>query len=145
MDKAEIEGSAQEKRLYELIWKRTIACQMADAEIEKTTVTIGIKNQETGTRSQEEFIAQGEVVKFDGFIKVYRESLDDEDQQEDFGHTLPPLREGQELIRREINATERFGLLISLQLQHIKQLPFLLMALVNYLFVSLLLLNVHLY
>ena len=81
---------------------------MADAEIEKTTVTIAIKNQETGVRSQEEFIAQGEVVKFDGFIKVYRESIDDEDQQEEFGHILPPLNEGQELTRREINAIERF-------------------------------------
>ena len=109
MDKAEIEGSAQEKRLYELIWKRTIASQMADAEIEKTTVTIGVKNQETGVRCDEEFVAQGEVVKFDGFIKVYRESLDDDDQQEEFGHILPPLKEGQELVRREINATERFA------------------------------------
>ena len=108
MDRLEIEGSGQEKRLYELIWKRTIASQMADAEIEKTTVTIAIKNQETGVRSQEEFIAQGEVVKFDGFIKVYRESIDDEDQQEEFGHILPPLNEGQELTRREINAIERF-------------------------------------
>jgi DNA topoisomerase-1 len=108
MDRAEIEGSAQEKRLYELIWKRTVASQMADAEIEKTTVTIGIKNQETGVRNQEEFIAQGEVVKFDGFIKVYRESFDDEEQQEEFGHILPPLNEGQELTRREINAVERF-------------------------------------
>ena len=109
MDKAEIEGTAQEKRLYELIWKRTIASQMADAEIEKTIATIGIRNQETGIRSQEEFVAQGEVVKFDGFIKVYRESLDDEEQQEEFGHILPPLKEGQQLIRREITATERFA------------------------------------
>ena len=109
IDKAEIEGSAQEKRLYELIWKRTIASQMADAEIEKTTVTIGVKNQETGARCEEEFVAQGEVVKFDGFIKVYRESFDDDDQQEEFGHILPPLMEGQELVRREINATERFA------------------------------------
>jgi DNA topoisomerase-1 len=108
MDKSEIEGTAQEKRLYELIWKRTIASQMSDAEIEKTTVTIAIKNQETGERSQEEFIAQGEVVKFDGFIKVYRESVDDEEQQDDFSHILPPLKEGQELTRREILATERF-------------------------------------
>ena len=108
MDKAEIEGTAQEKRLYELIWKRTIASQMADAEIEKTIATIGIRNQETGIRSQEEFVAQGEVVKFDGFIKVYRESLDDEEQQEEFGHILPPLKEGQPLVRREITATERF-------------------------------------
>ena len=108
MDKAEIEGSAQEKRLYELIWKRTVASQMADAEIEKTTVTIGIRNQETGVRCEEEFVAQGEVVKFDGFIKVYRESVDDDDQQEEFGHILPPLEDGQELVRREVNATERF-------------------------------------
>ena len=108
MDKAEIEGTAQEKRLYELIWKRTIASQMADAEIEKTIATIGIRNQATGIRSQEEFVAQGEVVKFDGFIKVYRESLDDEEQQEEFGHILPPLKEGQPLVRREITATERF-------------------------------------
>ena len=109
MDKAEIEGTAQEKRLYELIWKRTIASQMADAEIEKTIATISIRNQETGTRSQEEFVAQGEVVKFDGFIKVYRESLDDEEQQEELGHILPPLAEGQQLTRREITATERFA------------------------------------
>ena len=109
MNQTEIEGTAQEKRLYELIWKRTTACQMADAEIEKTTVTIGITEQETGNRIQEEFIAQGEVVKFDGFIKVYRESLDDEEQQDEFSHTLPPLEEGQTLTRREIQAAERFS------------------------------------
>ena len=109
MDCTEIDGTAQEKRLYELIWKRTVASQMSDAEIEKTTVTIGVRNQETGTRSEEEFMAQGEVVKFDGFIKVYRESIDDEEQQEEFGHILPPLKEGQQLMRREINATERFS------------------------------------
>ena len=109
MERMEIEGSAQEKRLYELIWKRTVASQMADAEIEKTTVTIAIKDKETGKRHQEEFIAQGEVVKFDGFIKVYRESIDDEEQQDEFGHILPPLDEGQELTRREINAVERFA------------------------------------
>ena len=109
MGRMEIEGSAQEKRLYELIWKRTVASQMADAEIEKTTVTIAIKDKEAGKRHQEEFIAQGEVVKFDGFIKVYRESIDDEEQQDEFGHILPPLDEGQELTRREINAVERFA------------------------------------
>ena len=106
MDKAEIDGTAQEKRLYDLIWKRTIASQMADAEIEKTTVTIGVHNQDV--RSQDEFIAQGEVVKFDGFIKVYRESVDDEEQQDEFAHILPPLKNGQELTRREIQAIERF-------------------------------------
>ena len=104
MDQQEIEGSSQEKRLYELIWKRTIASQMTDAEIEKTTATINV----SGT--DEQFVAQGEVVKFDGFIKVYRESYDDDEQQEEFGHILPPLQEGQELTRREITATERFSL-----------------------------------
>ena len=103
MDQTEIEGTAQEKRLYELIWKRTIASQMADAEIEKTTVNINI----SGTNEQ--FVAQGEVVKFDGFIKVYRESQDDDEQQDEFGHILPPLKKGQELTRREISATERFS------------------------------------
>ena len=103
MDQSEIEGTAQEKRLYELIWKRTIASQMADAEIEKTTANISI----SGT--DEQFIAQGEVVKFDGFIKVYRESIEDDEQQEEFGHILPPLKKGQELTRREVIATERFS------------------------------------
>ena len=104
MNQSAIEGSVQEKRLYELIWKRTIASQMADAEIEKTTVSIKIAGL-----PDYEFVAQGEVVKFDGFIKIYRESSDDDDQQEEFGHTLPPLAEGQELTRREITATERFS------------------------------------
>ena len=103
MEQMEIEGTAQEKRLYELIWKRTIASQMADAEIEKTTVNIEV----SGT--DETFIAQGEVVKFDGFIKVYRESSDDDDQQDEFGHILPPLKKGQVLSRRDIVATERFS------------------------------------
>ena len=105
MDQMEIEGTAQEKRLYELIWKRTIACQMADAEIEKTTVNIAISGID------EQFVAQGEVVKFDGFIKVYRESSDDDEQQtEEFGHILPPLKKGQELTRREVSAMERFSM-----------------------------------
>ena len=103
MEQMEIEGTAQEKRLYDLIWKRTIASQMADAEIEKTTVNIEV----SGT--DETFIAQGEVVKFDGFIKVYRESSDDDDQQDEFGHILPPLKKGQVLSRRDIVATERFS------------------------------------
>ena len=103
MDQAEIDGTAQEKRLYELIWKRTIASQMADAEIEKTTVNIQLSN------TNEMFVAQGEVVKFDGFIKVYRESSDDDEQQDEFGHILPPMKKAQELTRREILATERFS------------------------------------
>ena len=103
MDQTEIEGTQQEKRLYELIWKRTIASQMADAQIEKTTANITISS------TSEQFVAQGEIVKFDGFIKVYRESSDDEEQQEEYGHILPPLHKGQELTRREISATERFS------------------------------------
>ena len=102
MENTTIEGSSQEKKLYELIWKRTIASQMADAEIEKTAVNITVSGAE------EFFVAQGEVVKFDGFIKVYRESVDDEEQEEE-SHVLPPLKKGMELTRREIQATERFS------------------------------------
>ncbi len=105
MNATEIEGSSQEKRLYELIWKRTIASQMADAEIEKTTVNISISG------AKEMFTAVGEVIVFDGFIKVYRESVDDEEmQEEDSARLLPPMQQGQELTRREITATERFSL-----------------------------------
>jgi len=103
MEDASIEGTSQEKRLYDLIWKRTIACQMADAEIEKTTVSI------IGTGLDEQFVASGEVVKFDGFIKVYRESVDDEQQDEENGRILPPLTKGQSLTRCEVSATERFS------------------------------------
>ena len=103
MDQVEIDGTAQEKRLYELIWKRTIASQMADAEIEKTTVNIKVSGLD------DQFVAQGEVVKFDGFIKVYRESSDDDEQNDEYGHMLPPIKEGQELVRREIVAMERFS------------------------------------
>ncbi len=104
MEQATIEGTSQEKRLYDLIWKRTVASQMADADIEKTTVEIQISSQPST-----QFIAQGEVVKFDGFLKVYRESSDDEEQTDEMSHVLPPMKEGQELVRREISATERFS------------------------------------
>ena len=103
MENVEIDGTQQEKRLYELIWKRTAACQMADAQIEKTTVTISIDGTE------EQFVANGEVVKFDGFLKVYRESFDDDDNQEETSHILPPMTEGQKLQRREVTATQRFS------------------------------------
>ena len=107
MENIAIEGTAQEKRLYELIWKRTAASQMADAQIEKTTAEIKIVTD----GEQPLFIATGEVVKFDGFLKVYRESQDDEDENRDeFVHILPPLKKGQELTRREIIASERFSL-----------------------------------
>ena len=123
MEQTEIQGTVQEKRLYDLIWKRTAACQMADAQIEKTTVEIEIISEESGERREESgenhsslnthhFIAQGEVVKFDGFLKVYRESLDenenDTDQENEDGHILPEMKEGDELQRREITAMERF-------------------------------------
>ena len=99
-----IEGTAQERRLYDLIWKRTAASQMAEAQIEKTTVSIA------SSKFDERFIANGEVVKFDGFIKVYRESTDDDaDQQDEFAHNLPSIKEGDVLTRREISSTERYS------------------------------------
>ena len=104
MADATIDGTQQEKRLYDLIWKRTAASQMADAQIEKTTVTISVSG------ATEQFVANGEVVKFDGFLKVYRESSDDEaDGQDDSSHTLPPMSEGEPLQREEITATQRFS------------------------------------
>ncbi|MBR4364451.1 MAG: type I DNA topoisomerase [Prevotella sp.] len=103
MDQVQIEGTAQEKRLYDLIWKRTIACQMADADIEKTTITIKMDT------TKEEFIAQGEVITFDGFIKVYKESVEDEENNEEFGSILPQTKKGDQLTRREIQATEKFS------------------------------------
>ena len=111
MSMKNIEGSLQERRLYELIWKRTIASQMADAEIEKTSVDINISSaSSTIAPDSQLFIAQGEVVKFDGFIKVYHESLDDDDNNQDLVTSmLPPLSEGQNLTRREISATERYS------------------------------------
>ena len=103
MDHQAIESTAQEKRLYDLIWKRTIASQMADAELEKTTATISI----TGT--SETFVATGEVITFDGFLRVYKESLDDDSEQaEDESRLLPPLKKGQPLTSRRITAQERF-------------------------------------
>ena len=104
MEKESISGSAQEQRLYELIWKRTIASQMADAELEKTTATIAISN------SDDTFVAVGEVVVFDGFLRVYKESYDEEKEQEDEGRLLPPLVVGQVLDQTEISAVQRFSL-----------------------------------
>lgn len=104
MANTSIEGTAQERRLYDLIWKRTAASQMAEAQIEKTTVNIASSNFD------ERFIANGEVVKFDGFIKVYRESTDeDAEQQDEFAHNLPSIKEGDVLTRREISSTERYS------------------------------------
>ena len=101
MDKSDVAGSAQEKRLYELIWKRTVASQMSDAQLEKTTVTIDIST------TPEKFVANGEVIKFDGFLKLYIESQDDENEEEK-GALLPPINKGQNLAADEITATQRF-------------------------------------
>ena len=103
MNATSIDGTGQEKRLYELIWKRTLASQMADAQIEKTTITIDIEG------ASEKFVANGEVVVFDGFLKVYKESTDDEELGEDATHILPAMKVGDQLQRREVIATERFS------------------------------------
>lgn len=92
-----------EQRLYELIWKRTIASQMADAELEKTTVSIGIS-----TIPDAELRAEGEVLKFDGFLKVYLESRDDDEEESEAKGMLPPLKVGQELFLKNMTAIERF-------------------------------------
>ena len=98
------EWTSQERRLYDLIWKRTIASQMADAQIEKTTVTIDIDGAE------EKFVANGEVIVFDGFLKVYRESMDEESSSaQDEAYTLPVLHINDKLERTEIVSTERFS------------------------------------
>jgi len=104
MNVTKIEGTQQEKKLYDLIWKRTTASQMAEAQVEKTRVTINI------TGASEHFVATGEMIVFDGFLKVYRESTDDEDEaQQDASRMLPPMKEGDKLERREITAIERFS------------------------------------
>jgi len=102
LDHEEISGTSQEKRLYDLIWKRTIASQMSEAELEKTTVTIDISN------SPDKFIATGEVLIFDGFLRVYMESDDEEDQNGGTKGLLPPLSAKQILRWNKIQATERF-------------------------------------
>ncbi|MFA6058132.1 MAG: type I DNA topoisomerase [Taibaiella sp.] len=95
-------GDADGQKLYELIWKRTIASQMADARLEKTTAKIGISTM------PDQLTATGEVMKFDGFLKVYIEGKDDEDEEENEG-MLPPLAVGQSLPLVELKATERFS------------------------------------
>jgi DNA topoisomerase-1 len=96
-----VDGSNQEQRLYELIWKRTIASQMSDAELERTTIIINISN------STENFLASGEVLIFDGFLKVYIESTDEENDEET-GSLLPPMKEGDDLSYFQINAVQKF-------------------------------------
>ncbi len=100
----EIEGTSQERKLYDLIWKRTVACQMAEAETEKTTISINANDTEEYV-----FSATGEVVTFDGFLRVYRESFDDDVQQEEASEgILPPMNVGETLEMKEIVATERY-------------------------------------
>lgn len=100
-DVATISGNQNEKRLYELIWKRTIASQMADAEVERTTISIEMNN------SPVLFSATGEVVKFDGFLKVYSESSDSEHSEEEKA-IIPPVKAGMPLFYETITATQRY-------------------------------------
>lgn len=102
MDHPAINGNAQEKKLYDLIYKRTITSQMADAELERTTISIGIG------KMKDKFLATGEVVKFDGFLHVYRESADDEGEGEQENGLLPAVQVKDVLGVQEITATERF-------------------------------------
>ena len=107
MDQQTIEGNQQERRLYDLIWKRTIASQMADAELEHTMVTISINGKE------ETFVAEGEVVKFNGFLRVYSDAngeiLYDNDYDNENLSTLPVMKVGESLSREQIVATQRFS------------------------------------
>jgi DNA topoisomerase-1 len=98
-----VDGDNAERRLYDLIWKRAIASQMSEAVFEKTTAQISI------TTRKEELVAEGEVLKFDGFLKVYLESTDEEDEENENNNLLPPLTKGQQLFLKELAATERFS------------------------------------
>ena len=102
IDRQQIEGTPAEKRLYELIWKRTVASQMVCAELDRTTVTIDISGSEL------QFVAQGEEIRFDGFLRLYAESTDDEPNSESAGGLLPGLTAGDRLQAVQITATERF-------------------------------------
>ena len=102
LNKSKVGGSADEKALYELIWKRTIASQMAEAEIERTTVKINISGVDYY------FTAKGEVIVFDGFLKVYMENADDENGENNGSNILPPLKENEKLEAQKIEAVERF-------------------------------------
>ena len=95
-------ATPQEKRLYDLIRKRTLACQMADARLERTQVTIHMDGDDTA-----HFTAQGEVVKFDGFLRVYRESRENDESAEDEA-LLPAMTEGMRLLPSDINARQSF-------------------------------------
>lgn len=102
INNVEISGTPQEKKLYELIRKRTIACQMADAELERTTISVGVSGK------TEKFVAVGEVLAFEGFLQVYLESNDDENEKEQENGLLPPVKLNEKLSLKDIVATERF-------------------------------------
>ncbi len=102
MEKSSVSGDASQQRLYDLIWKRTLASQMADAELEKTNVTIAVST------SKENFIAKGEVIRFDGFLKVYMESTDDENVDGE-KNMLPPMKKGEPLQLNEMLAIQKFS------------------------------------
>ena len=102
MSREDISGTPQERRLYNLIWKRTLASQMADAQLEKTTALISVSG------SEHQFAATGEVVKFDGFLRLYRESVEESEGDSEESGLLPPMSEGQLLVRQTITAQERF-------------------------------------
>lgn len=101
-ENSSISGTSDEQNLYELIWKRAIASQMSDAQIERTIVKIAI------SKSSEKFTAKGEVIKFDGFLKVYLESSEEENNDNDDSTLLPPLYEGEKLEYEKITASESF-------------------------------------
>ena len=103
MNAHSISGDPSQVRLYELIWKRAVASQMSEAKLEKTTVNINI------TTNKEKFVAKGEVLIFDGFLKLYMESNDDENLEDDES-ILPPLKQGEKLLLKDIVASERFSL-----------------------------------
>lgn len=105
IERQEVSGNRDEQRLYELIWKRAIASQMADAELERTIVHIDISSNPTPEKPH--LVAEGEVLQFDGFLKVYLEGNDEEESEESAG-ILPPLRVSQALDLQEMTATERF-------------------------------------
>jgi DNA topoisomerase-1 len=100
--KENVAGTKEEKALYDLIWKRSIASQMSDAQLERTTLKIGV------SKAEEMFVAKGEVIKFDGFLKVYIESSDDENGENGESGILPDISEGQKINFTEILATQRF-------------------------------------
>ena len=102
IERQTIEGTPAEKRLYELIWKRTVASQMVCAELDRTTITIYMSG------SKQQFVAQGEVVRFDGFLRLYSESTDDDQASESGEGLLPKLTAGDRVLPEQITATERF-------------------------------------